>query len=497
MLDVTTGQECSASACYLRRVKLVLNTLFAAFLAAAWLAPAAYAQTQDEIWVLPIDDTISPATVSFVERRIAQANEVQPPAVVLRVNTPGGRVDSMQTIVDVIMNRAQVPVIAVVENAFSAGALIAMAADDLAMLPGSSIGAALPISVAPGGSEAVDEKFNSALRGQFRSVAESRGRNGEVAEAMVDPTRVIPGLVDAEQLVTLSASEAVEYGIADLQANDFGDALVQLGYSSIPTVELERTLTERIAAWFANPIVLGVLFILGIGGLALEFFNPGFGIPGAIGIAALATFAMTVFVATPAGPVDIALLLIGILLLAVEAVILPGFGVAGALGLAAIVAAMVRIFQADALTVLSTSAVAAGVLLGLLLWMLPNTGLGRRLTLSTRIGGGTPADQRPDVTTMADPERAKLIADRSYLVGKQGVANSDLRPSGIATFDGERVDVVSDGRYVEQGASVEVVGVSGVVVTVRPVAFATPSTAPASSEPGDESPPSFKPNPSA
>ncbi len=481
--------------CYLRRVKRLL-WIVAAAAALLLLAPAAHAQTQDELWVLPIDDTISPATVSFVERRIAQANDVRPPAVVLRVNTPGGRVDSMQAVVDVIMNAAQVPVVAVVENAFSAGALIAMAADELVMLPGASIGAALPISVAPGGSEAVGEKFNSALRGQFRSVAESRGRNGEVAEAMVDPSKVIPGLVDSEQLVTLSASEAVEFGIADLEASDFQDALTQLGYGGIPTVELERTLTERIASWFANPIVLGVLFILGVGGLALEFFNPGFGIPGAIGIAALATFAMTVFVATPAGPVDIALLLIGILLLAVEAVILPGFGVAGALGLAAIVAAMVRIFQADALTVLSTSAVAAGVLLGLLLWMLPNTGLGKRLTLSTRIGGGMPADRRTDPATMADPERAKLTADRSYLVGKRGTANSDLRPSGIATFEGERVDVVSDGRYVEQGATVEVVSVSGVVVTVRPTEPATASPS-APSTPSDGSPPSFDPNATA
>jgi len=439
------------------------------------------AQDAESVWILPIDTEITPATAQFVASRIERANEVRPLAVLLRIDTPGGRVDSMQRIVDAVMNDARVPVLAVVENAFSAGALIAMSAEQLAMLPGASIGAALPITVGVGGATPVDEKFTSAVRGQFRSVAEARGRDPAVAEAMVDPSREIPGLSARGELVTLSADEAVDQNIADFVASDLSDALRTFGYGGVATVTLERNLTERIGTWLSGPIIAGVLLILGLGGLVIEFFSPGFGIPGAIGVIALALFATSAFVATPAGIVDVLLILGGVLLLALEAFVIPGFGVAGVLGLAAIVAAVIRIFQDDAVTVLATTAIGGGVVLGLLLWLLPNTGLGRQLTLSERIGGGLgPAsigagaggggsvEARGGARGEADPARAKLVGDRSDLIGRTGIAMSDLRPAGVARFGSDRVDVVSDGDYVSAGSRLDVLRVEGNRVIVRP-----------------------------
>src|SRR5690606_31817288 len=142
----------------------------------------------------------------------------QPLALLFLIDTPGGQVSAMERIVDAIMLEAQVPTLAVVRNAFSAGALIAMSAEQLAMLPGSSIGAALPVGLGPGGVTPVDEKLSSAVRGTFRSVAEARGRDARVAEAMVDPRIEIPGLSTSEELVTLTAQQAVQYGIADTTA---------------------------------------------------------------------------------------------------------------------------------------------------------------------------------------------------------------------------------------------------------------------------------------
>jgi len=451
------------------------------------------AQDRDAVWILPIDTEITPATAQFVVSRIERANEERPLAVLLRIDTPGGRVDSMQRIVDTLLNDARVPVLAVVQNAFSAGALIAMAAEQLAMLPGASIGAALPISVGVGGVNAVDEKFNSALRGQFRSVAEARGRNAAVAEAMVDPAREIPGLSARGELVTLSADEAVEQDVADLVASDLNDALAAFGYAGVPTVTLERNLTERLGTLLAGPIVAGILLILGIGGLVLEFFSPGFGIPGAIGVIALALFATSAFVATPAGIVDVLLILGGLLLLALEAFVIPGFGVAGVLGLAGIVAAVIRIFQDDAVTVLATTAIGGGVLLGFLLWLLPNTGLGRQLTLAERIGGGLTgagAGAGTGRTTAAvpfDPAKAKLVGDRSDLIGRRGRALSDLRPAGVARFGDERVDVVSDGDYVAAGSTIDVLRVEGVRVVVRAVDPSTTISTDEDASPSDRS----------
>lgn len=412
----------------------------------------------DEVWLIPIETEITPATAQFVASRVERANQAQPLALVVLLDTPGGRVTSMEDIVESILGRAQVPTIAVVENAFSAGALIAMSAESLAMLPGSSIGAALPITVGPGGINPVGEKLNSALRGQFRAVAEARGRNARVAEAMVDPRVEIPGLATDEELVTLTAEQAVEQGIADLQARTVRDALDQLGYAGVRVTRLEPNLTERLGTLLASPLIAAVLLAVGIGGVLIELFTPGFGIPGGIGILALGVFAATAVIATPAGPLDVLLILAGVLLIAAEVLLIPGFGVAGLLGIGAIVFAVVRVFQDDSIAVLGWTALFGAGLLGLVMWMLPNARFASPLKLSTRLVN-PPAEQ--------DPARAALVGTYDHLLGTRGVAASDLRPAGVARFEGRRIDVVTQGDFIPAGTAIEVLRVEGNRVTVQ------------------------------
>lgn len=418
-------------------------------------AGAQSAGPSDEVWLLPIDTEISAATTTFVRTRIERANREQPLAVVLYLDTPGGAVDAMQDIVGIILHDARVPTIAVVQNAFSAGALIAMSAERLAMLPGSSIGAALPIQVTPTGIAPVDEKFSSALRGEFRAVAEARGRNAQVAEAMVDERIEIPGLSTSSELVTLTSRQAVEYDIADLEAGTLQDALTAFGYGGAQVQRLEPGLTERIGGFLARPWIAAALLVLGIGGLLIEIFTPGFGIPGAIGIVALGVFAAAAYIASPAGIFDIALLVVGVLLLAAEVLLIPGFGVAGVLGLAALLVAVVRIFQEGSLPVLGYSALFGGVLLGVLLWILPNSRLASAFRLSTRL------------TTPPASTGAPRPSERSDLTGAVGIALSDLRPAGVARFGSDRVDVVSEGDFVPAGSILRVLRVEGNRITVR------------------------------
>ena len=260
------------------------------------LAPLAEAAT-NEVWVVPIDTEITTGTTAFVRNRVRAANEELPLALVFYLDTPGGAVSAMQDIVGIILHDVRVPTIAVVQNAFSAGALIAMSAERLAMLPGSSIGAALPILSTPTGIQSVDEKFSSALRGEFRSVAEARGRNPVVAEGMVDPKVEIPGLSTASELVTLTARQAVEHGIADAEATTLDAALADFGFAGVRVVRIEPGLAERLAALLSRPLVAAALIVLGVGGLLIEAFTPGFGVPGAIGLIALAVFAAAAYFA--------------------------------------------------------------------------------------------------------------------------------------------------------------------------------------------------------
>ena len=437
----------------------------------AWAQPGG---STNEVWLLPIDSEINSGTTAFVRSRVQRANDEQPLALVLYLDTPGGAVSAMQDIVGVILHEARVPTIAVVQNAFSAGALIAMSAQHLAMLPGSSIGAALPIMQTPTGVAPVDEKFSSALRGEFRSVAEARGRNARVAEGMVDERIEIPGLSTSTELITLTARQAVEHNIADTEAANLEAALAAFGYAGASVTRLEPGLSERLAGLLSRPLVAALLLVVGIGGLLIELFSPGFGIPGAIGIVALGVFAAAAYFANPAGLLDIGILVAGVVLLAVEVFILPGFGVAGVLGLAAIVIALVRIFEEGTLSVLGYGVLFGGVLLGVLLWMLPNSQLAAALRLSDRLSsGGGAAGTVPQI-------------DRVELVGNTGTALTDLRPAGVARFGDDRVDVVSEGDFIPVGSTIKVLRVEGSRVTVRKVeasASQASSTAAAGSTP--------------
>ena len=457
-----------------RRLPLVVFTAIAALLLTSAPALAQTPSQTNTVWLIPIDREITAATTSFVRTRIDRANDEKPLAVVFFLDTPGGSVDAMQDIVGIILHQTGVPSMAVVQNAFSAGALIAMSAERLAMLPGSSIGAALPILATPTGIAPVDEKFSSALRGEFRSVAEARGRNPQVAEGMVDERIEIPGLSTATELITLTAAQAVEHGIADIQAGTLQEALADFGYGGVAIERLEPSLTERLGGFLAQPLLAAALLVIGIGGLLIEIFSPGFGLPGAIGILALAAFAMAAFVATPAGPFDILLLVVGIVLLAVEVLVLPGFGVAGVLGVAAVIFAVVRIFEEGSLPVLGYSALFGGVLLAVLLWMLPNSRLASAFRLSTRLA------------TPSGPSAVYSASDHLDLAGAFGTAMSDLRPAGVARFGNDRVDVVSEGDFIPVGSTIKVLRTEGNRVTVRaeePSSATTSGSTPESAAP--------------
>jgi membrane-bound serine protease (ClpP class) len=460
-------------------VSHVLRTLLAACalvtVLALWSVPPVSSQAAptNVVWIIPIETEITAATAQFVRARIDRANREQPLALLFLIDTPGGQVAAMQRIVDDILNRSEVPTLSVVRNAFSAGALIAMAAEQLAMLPGSAIGAALPIALTPTGVQAVDEKFASAVRGEFRSVAEARGRDPRVAEAMVDQRIEIPGLSTDQELLTLTASQAVEYDIADVEARNLQDALERFGYGGARIERLDPNLTERLGGWLSSPVVIALLLVVGVGGLVIEFFTPGFGVFGGIGVLALALLAMTAFVATPAGVYDMLLILLGVVLLAIEALVLPGFGVAGVLGIGILAFAIFRIFQESWVFVLGYAAVFAGVLTAALLWYLPNSRFASAFRLHTRIG-------RSVGDAIVEPGRH---GERVDLVGLEGVALTDLRPAGVARFGDDRVDVVTQGDFISTGSPIRVLRVEGNRVTVRAVEAPAVNSAPAGVDP--------------
>ncbi len=434
------------------------------------------------VLVIPIRGPIEPALLYIVRRgarECAAANDIR--AVVFAIDTPGGQLEVTERIIREIRS-IKVPRYAWVERqAFSAGALIALAANRIYMAPGSVIGDALPIMVLPlaGPQEMpadLKEKIVSATAALARSAAEQAGHNPAVAEAMVRADmelKIGDELIKpAGRLLTLTDQEAARRVgseptplLSSGTVPDLASLLRETGVSDCRIEELRVTSAERLARWVES---LGWLFLLiGIGGIYIELRTPGFGLPGTIGLLGLAIFFWGHHVAGVAGYEDLALIVLGTVLLAVEAA-LPGFGIPGILGsallLGGIVLAMTERPPSGGwlpspelllrpLGQLAAAAVGTVALGWLAARLLPRTAPYRELVLtaSTSRTGGFVSYEPP-----------------AGLVGSVGVTISDLRPAGVAQFGERRLDVLADGEFIPVGTPVRIVRVEGFRILVEP-----------------------------
>jgi membrane-bound serine protease (ClpP class) len=220
----------------------------------------------------------------------------------------------------------------------------------------------------------------------------------------------------------------------------------------------------------SNPMVTSLLLSLGFLGIMLELYQPGWGIPGTIGVICLVTFFFGHHVARLAGLEEILLFVLGLGLLALELLVIPGFGVVGiagiALALAAVVLSLVGLdlrvswelgFLQRALSVTSSAVLLTAVGTAAILKLLPGSGLVRRLVLSRSL----------DAT--AGYESHDRADDERWPLGAEGVAESALRPAGRARFPHGRLDVVSEGGWVEKGQRVRIVQWRAGTAVVRAV----------------------------
>jgi membrane-bound serine protease (ClpP class) len=430
--------------------------------AAITVLPAAAARPV--VYVAPIHGIIDLGLAPFVDRVLGEATAANAAAVILDINTFGGRVDAAVLIRDALL-RARVPTVAFVnKRAISAGALISLAAGTIAMADGGTIGAATPVQTgAPGaGAQPTSEKTVSYMRKEFRATAESRKRPPHVAEAMVDPDVAIPGLVEKGKLLTLTTSEALRHRVANVRADSLEALLAHLKLETAEVRHSSVNWAEQLVRLFTHPVLSSVLMTIGILGLIVEIRTPGFGVPGILGIASLAIFLWGHWLVRLAGWEELLLVTAGVVLLALEIFVIPGFGIAGLLGIGALVGGLTLsvigagatpqiVIHAAGRVALSLLTAVAGSLV--LLKMLPRLPYARTLVLDTGLESRTGYASAPET-------------DRQWL-GRQGTAAGPLRPAGIAVIDGTRIDVVSQGEYVDAGVPIEVVSIEGNRIVVR------------------------------
>lgn len=445
--------------------------------------------------ILPIEGTIDLGLAPFVRRVVAEESDAA--AIILDIDTFGGRVDAAVQIRDALL-AAKVPTIAFIDRrAISAGALIAYATDTIVFAPGSSMGAATPIEMRGGEAEAVDEKFVSYMRAEMRATAEAKGRRGDIAEAMVDRTLAVEGVIEAGKLLTVTTDTALALGLADGSAQSMVELLEAVGLSRAERESVEPNWAEEIARIVTDPTVSGLLMSLGMLGLLMELYTPGFGITGAIGVSCLTLFFCGHMIADLAGWEEMLLLFVGAGCLAVEILWLPGFGVVGLAGIVLVVLGLslslvgtplgaphtlTLIASAIGRVLISTALTLVGI--ALVASVFPARALPGWLVLRARLGKETPEIAADEATFRAVPEQGALL-------GRRGVALTDLRLSGKAQLnavDGATgpgsariVDVVSRYDYIDKGTDVVVTEVEGVRVVVERV-VAEPPAAPLGSE---------------
>ena len=435
---------------------------------AALPTPDANGGKGKKVIVVAVTEEIQMGLPTYIRRAIA--DNMDAAALILDLNTPGGRIDAAQQIRDTLQKapKTMKTVAFVNPRAASAGAFISLACDYIFIADGGTIGAATPISIAGGKAEPVEEKFVSYFRTEMAAIARSKGRRGDIAEAMVDSDVTIDGITPAGKLLTLDTTGALRWKIADDRANSLDEVLGKLALSKAQIVTPHLNWAERMAQIFTSPVLSGILMSIGMLGILIELYHPGFGLPGIVGLTCLIIFFAGHLVVHLAGWEEVLLFVLGVILLVIEIYVTPGFGVAGVIGLILIVAGLVlSLSSAPADVSFNTGILTAGLFRVLLSLLIVAVLFVAAMALLPKIRGRNPLVLQTvmDGTSAGGLEGENIKA--ALTSGKTGIALTSLRPAGIAQFGDKRIDVVTEGVLLDQGENIVIVRAEGNRVIVR------------------------------
>ncbi|WP_255307042.1 nodulation protein NfeD [Paraliobacillus sp. PM-2] len=415
---------------------------------------AIHAQENGEgklVYIIPIEKEVERGLEAFLKRTTSEAKESSADHIIFELNTPGGRVDAANNIAELLQDLNIPTTSFITSRALSAGSYISLNTDQIYMKPQATMGAS---GIINSDGTAADKKAQSAWLSAMRSAAESKGRNPLYAAAMADADIDLPEYnAPKGEYLTLGPSQAVEVKYAEAIVNHRTELLSELGLSNAEIIETEVTFAEELARFFTSSTVVPILLSLASIGLIVELYSPGFGIPGSIGLVSLLLFFYGHIVAGFAGYEAIILLLIGIVLMVVE-LFVPG-GIIGVLGIVAVIGSLYM--SAEDVGVMSMSiaiAFVVAIITSIILYKLIGLerGFFRHVILS-------------DATTTEKGYVSSV--NRLELIGLEGKSLTPLRPSGTAIFEGERLDVVTEGGYIASQQPVKIIKTEGSRIVVR------------------------------
>ena len=400
-----------------------------------------------DVGLIQIKGAIGPATASYIARAIDAASEHEDACLVIELDTPGGSLESTKVIIQKFFASA-IPTVVYVspEGAWagSAGCFITLAADVAAMAPGTSIGAAHPVSIGAEGeekmSDVMKQKMENFASSYIASIAEKRGRNVEWAKSSVVTSQ------------SLTATNALEKHVIDLIADDLPALLTQLDGREVrgktlntadaKVVDIPMTMQEKVLQVLAHPELMLIMMLIAMYGIIGELSSPGAILPGVVGAIALI---LVLYMATilPVNVAGLAMIGLAVVLFVVD-IYAPTHGVLTVGGIVAFFLGALMLFnRADPGSRLS------------LAYIIPATLMTAAFFIFV-VGAGLRAQLLP------------VRAGRETLLGKTAPALARIDAVGGKVFvEGEYWNAVSD-VPIETGHPVEIVAVNGLTLKVKP-----------------------------
>lgn len=429
---------------HLRRVPKPSAVTILAGLFLGWLAFPGMAAEAPTVARIIIAGTIGPATANYIARATRVAGTAGHACLIIQLDTPGGLLDSTQQIVRSFY-ASPIPIVVYVAptgaGATSAGCFITLAAHVAAMAPGTTIGAAHPVTaggVQPG--KVMEEKIQNYAVSYIESIAERRGRNVEWARAAVMESASITN----QAALTLGVIDAVAIDLPDLltQLHDLHIDGRALGTAKARVIEIPMLTRERVFQLLWRPEVMFILMLIAIYGLLGELSNPGAILPGVMGAIALIVV-LYMSAVLPVSIAGISLIVLGVILFVAEA-FTPTFGLLVVGGMVAFFIGSLMLFDtfAPAFRLSLELVVPATLLTAAFFIVIVSAGL-RAQRLPVRMGMST-------------------------LIGRTAEAIAEIGPENGRVFvEGEDWHAVS-AVPIPRGEVVEIVAVNGLTLTVQP-----------------------------
>ena len=421
------------------------------------------------VYKVDIKEEIGPKIWRNIKKSFDEADRLDVNCILIDMNTYGGMVVYADSIRTLILEQTKPVFVYINNNAASAGAMISIACDKIYMREGANIGAATVVNQS---GEAMPDKYQSYMRSMIRATAQSHGkdtivengitsyrwkRDPMIAEAMVDQDLYIKNVSDSGRVVTFTPHEAIQNGYCDGIANSVAEVLQKENINNYSIISYKTTFSDDVIGVLINPIIKGILIMLIFGGIYFELQSPGVGFPLAIALSACLLYFAPLYIEGFASNWEIIIFAIGIILILLEVFVVPGFGITGISGILCVLGSLifagidsfswryVSDFSGVILSSLIVVLISSTVAIVLSIW------LGAKLISSKKFAFALHSEQK------VNDGYISVNMDNIKLIGKKGVAYSDLRPAGKVIVDNKIYDAIAlNGKYITKNSEVEV-----------------------------------------